>query len=654
MAQRLSTTDFGALVNASVNAVTNNTTIDKMSANTGNTSMADSTPKKMFSDELDTLDDLDGTLSEESFDDLDDLVDFDDLDSTEPGDVTTESVTAIENESAGKVQDDLPSFLKFKSIEDTSDKIPDYTSDLYVEAGETPENQVDTIKDAIITKMNDAFLITDECNDYQDLWNVNFIAAKTSSDLEAFERLLAMFYHIYCVNVQVVKAILQDNSLALLDRLCQLGRILYIEDITGDADSESMEEVSSDNNDSVSDYAPVVSYAEDSTASESSAVMTAQENGTAEKIKSPTTKTGRKMFAAMLPGRLLSENEANRIQSVDMLKNCYYGLCNLYCDKKLEQVEFLKFVMFLAKTRDVILDLKLVQDLKTFNCYWAYMLSRACKMKEFHDGLYHDSFIICNDQNSKSVELPMDFLAFNWRLFQLRIRKFTGITDDEIDGRRLLCLQWDTRAKCTPANFSTIKSSYSLFAEDFCDAVTSHLHSAEATETFNFVCSLDDYNFYTLCRAGLDIPASFRMLTAQQRSSLGLVLEYIIKEHQELFSFVVGGRFVAPWSVRLTSLLRSNSDLANSAKHVNLFTSSTYQLLAHAISKACDCEIHLMRVYEECDPAIVLYGDGVKDGTTFSVQEFLGNFDQIIEHARSSKQVQVCVKQTKLHIIFKK
>ena len=81
------------------------------------------------------------------------------------------------------------------------------------------------------------------------------------------KRLLAMFYHIYCVNVQVVKAILQDNSLALLDRLCQLGRILYIEDITGDADSESMEEVSSDNNDSVSDYAPVVSYAEDSTAS---------------------------------------------------------------------------------------------------------------------------------------------------------------------------------------------------------------------------------------------------------------------------------------------------------------------------------------------------------------------------------------------------
>ena len=86
MAQRLSTTDFGALVNASVNAVTNNTTIDKMSANTGNTSMADSTPKKMFSDELDTLDDLDGTLSEESFDNLDDLDEFDDLDSTEPGD----------------------------------------------------------------------------------------------------------------------------------------------------------------------------------------------------------------------------------------------------------------------------------------------------------------------------------------------------------------------------------------------------------------------------------------------------------------------------------------------------------------------------------------------------------------------------------------
>lgn len=650
MAQRLSTADFGALVNASVNAVTNSTTIDKMPSNAANSSAIDTIPKKMFSDELDELEDLDAEFSEESFDDLDDL---DDLDNSEVGDTTAESFDDLD-ESADEIHNDLPSFLKFKSIDGADDKIPDYASDLYIEAGETPANQVSSINDAIITKMNDAFLITDGCTSYQDLWNVNFIAAKTSSDLEAFERLLAMFYHIYCVNVQVVKAILQDNSLDLLGRLCQLGRVLHIEDVTGDTEPELDEEVSSDNNDSVSDYTPVVSYSEDSTVSKSSEVASAQENDTVEKIKAPTTKTGRKMFAVMLPDRLLSENESNRIQSVEMLKNCYYGLCNLYCDKKIEQVEFLKFVMFLAKTRDVILDLKLVEDLKTFNCYWAYMLSRACKMKEFHGGLYHDSFVICNDQNSKSVELPMDFLAFNWRLFQLRIRKFTSITDYEVDSRRLLCLQWDNRVKHTPISFSTIKSSYSLFAEDFCDAVTSHLHSAEATEVFNFVCSLDDYDFYSIHRAGLNVPASFRMLSVQQRSSLGLILEYVMKEHPELFSFVVGGRFVAPWSVRLPSLLRSNSDLTDSTKQVNLFTTSTYQLLAHAMSKACNCEIRLTRVYDKCDPTIVLYGDGVKDGTAFSTKEFIGNFDQIIEHARSSEQVQVCVKQTNLHIIFKK
>ena len=59
MAQRLSTADFGALVNASVNAVTNSTTIDKMPSNAANSSAIDTIPKKMFSDELDELEDLD-------------------------------------------------------------------------------------------------------------------------------------------------------------------------------------------------------------------------------------------------------------------------------------------------------------------------------------------------------------------------------------------------------------------------------------------------------------------------------------------------------------------------------------------------------------------------------------------------------------------
>lgn len=662
MERKFSPSEFSNLVNASIHNEMVIQADDSSKQSTDASAVNGATESAITDDEyFDDLDDLDSLDNsddfEDSLDDLDDLDDFNDIDSTAntvQGDVSTNS-----NFVSADKDFELSDFIKYKTLEqDTVSKIPDYDIQMTISA-QTAESDVtneESILQHFINLFNRAFMKTVDCNSMVELWNSNFIASKTTSEISAFMRLLAMFYHIDCKNIQVAEKIFKSDSVKIVQQLSDLNRTLLLSDVEialGEREPDDSyyetEEAGPliegqqlntgyerDESESASSTGSIDSYSDEYIDSGSDEISI-NASQTPQKL---TKKNKLKAFSLMIIKNALSINARKRILGNKSILSSYENLTKLLLAGTLDPVEFTKFIMFLAQTTEIVVDASAVQEHRTFNRYFAALLARSQKIAIVGEDFYDYVFII-NPNDGSVHSVTWDYVALNWRLIQLSLGKSSSVVSIPVNSKYLVVLQLKVGVSPKKMLFHESNSQLTAFAHDFTSAAMSYLDTFNTSDGFTWAFTDEDLKWYSLVSRGIEIPSYLKTLTKQQLCSFGCLLDYLFKVNEELARIVASGKLHRIYGVNICSL--SNDPVF-----------SVYQIFAYCLSTCGNVSVKLSKS-EIGYASFLITGDGInEDGLEMTTKDFFVNYDSIVEHVQMSTSSEISIENGKFVIKFTK
>lgn len=643
LAYSFSAEEFGRLVQDSISIV-NNQSEDSAVMDSPAEKVSELAPTQSDLDDLETLDEL------ETLDDLEeDSSDYD-------------YDTETQQKSAQNAVQDLPNYIKYTIIDEASNsKIPDLKYDLQLEKGAEEQQVSESMFQLVVERMKNAFLITVDCTTYMQLWNANFVAAQTNNNVFACMRLLAMFFHIDCNTSDVVAKLMNADRADVILSLEKLGRVVYMHDAEialGEIEPDEVTEEEKLPSDiiSVGEAKHEIENTEDTETVQAESGECSDEfidgpaNGEEESCdpddnifseRSPKKLTKRQrltLYIEIFERCILTGAVQERFERVKSINQCYSNLKSLLLSSEITCEEFFKFGMFLAKTREIILDIAKVRKAKTFNKYFAMLLTES-KQVDFKDGKYHDQVFIVNGTNGSVRSVSWMYVALNWRLFQIALTKNYSmvITNTENANLMIICMN----ASIGPKRmiFHGIKSQLTVFAEAFTTAATGYLEMFNNADGFNWKHTCDDLDFYLVTANGFPVVAAMKVLSRQQRESFTQLLSYTYAENKELFSVMCSFKLQHVWSIDVSALSK-NRVLA------------TYQIVSFCLSLCGTTEIHLSKP-DVSEPSFLLCGDGIPaKGITLTLDKIIQYITEIDAHVMDSSKTEITVANGKLVINF--
>lgn len=629
----MSISEFTKMVNSSIipsNTVTNAVNEEVVKNDSAKCMTASSSEQN---DMLSLLDDSDELLMADNgpakvsiLDNLDSLDDLDDLGSL--GDLQRSNEISIEKNTAENdaISSQLPDFLRFKSLGDSDSKIPDWGGNVTIAAKTASDEDNTSLFSAIHKKIEQSFMVTQGCSTYAELWNKNFVAMKLDSDSRALECFLAMFYHVACQSDSVVNILKQADDVVLVRRLAELGHIITMADLSDDNPGEAEEDlmlqdsiVSDDIKDDETPAVPKSVEIQQDNVQETETV-TISTNDT----YALTSKAKRQRFINLMFRHLFTERNRDRMESKTSAASSYAELCKVFVNGGLEPEEFVKFALFLAKTREIILDIAMVSEYKTFNHYFAAMICKMCKHSAADtdvnvDEKIHDSLIVIGMSVEGITEVFYDYVAFGWRMLRSAIRKSSCVEVITINDKKLYVLKLNRDIPTPKINFHEAPSSLTMLARDFTETATK---SVFVTSQLKEITS-DDLDFYVLKHNGLGVPNSFRYFSRQQKALLETVLSYSAVYQPDIFKLVASGK-VARINLIKPCLLSSDRTLA------------LYRIVLTLLAQEGTIQLNDGSVSVQ-EPKFVLSGSGIpKNGIHMTLHSFFDSFTAIALHVKLS------------------
>lgn len=647
MEYKFSPEEFSSLVSSSIQSSTTfNGVADSHSTDLKIKSPMTDAENHNTPDDLDDLDNLD------DLENLDDLDNLDNLENLEEQENYSEPITRAKETQSIK-QDALPNFLKFVTLEqDEKSKIPVYSCDIIVESEHMEQSVASTAFQLIAEILDKSFMITADCKTYCDLWNANFVASKVSSELLAFDRFLAMLFHIACYTDDVVLKIMNANSADLLKRLENYGRVITFKDVEiecGEREPDKVTEEEQLPHDVISIEGTVEQQTENVSDNASDEFIdgadfipeTDDEDAVEEKPAKLTKKAKLKLFAQMLFDNVLTDTVRDRFSNLKSIQNCYNSIVQLLCNSVITPAEFTHFVLFLSQTREIVLDPALVKHCKTFNKYFLTLLSKNYDIEIPKDAEFHDSVFIIEAETGKVCPVFWDYIALNWRLFQLTVKKKSTVVFIDYLDKKLALIQMQKGTKPRKMIFQPTNSQYTTFANAFSEAAMNYLDTFNSIENFKYNIQCDQLDFYYLISKGYAIPKQYSVLSRQQRQSLNQLLAYSHKYNQDMLKVIAEGQVDPLCTVNVCNLAKN---------HVI----ADYQIIAYCLSTFGQVSVSMSQS-TLLSPIFVLSGDGIPEkDLELTFDQMSKHFRRIGEHVRMSSTTRISVSAGKLVISFKK
>lgn len=638
---------FGALVNASVNAI-NEATLNtaqpkKMTFDKDDSDSSGIATDMKESDDFDDLEDLDDLDDLDDIDDLNDLEesgtleDLDDIDDTgtsEPQQTNTESI-------------DDPLAIPFKTLDqDSSSKIPDYSMSITVARDHGTERKVfENLFDEFKSKFETSFLVTNDCNSFLDLWNKNFIAFQTQSEVEAFDRLVAMFYHINCSNLTVAQKLLELNSTSVIEKLSQLCRDITVADVENpDQAAAQVEQMQTNEQTEVPN---VTSDSITESASKAIEIQTKKSVDEVSEVKASTSpdklskKKKLQLFAEMALHQLASEDKLSQVNSIPTLLNGINALSGLLQHGILDKIEYVKFLLFMLNTREIVLDIELVEKTKKFNTYVQALICTKLHL-QYNLNDFDDSFMLVNKNNGKITILPLYYLLLNWRTICASFTNKALARDIPFNGMHFLLVTPDSSVKMTNVQLRNLKSNLTLFAESFVSTADAYFNLTGSFENFRVNYTSNDIDNIRFILKQRNIPSAYKLMTSCQKAIVDMVLAYADKYQSFLVPFFYSSQITNLHAIRLSILVQDD-------------VMAIYQIMAslmHCLNPSI--KIHLVKANAEF-ASFRLAGDGIPNSNlSLTTGDFLKQFTIVMGHAQLSSETFVTIEDGTMIITFKK
>lgn len=638
---------FGALVNASVNAI-NEATLNtaqpkKMTFDKDDSDSSGIATDMKESDDFDDLEDLDDLDDLDDIDDLNDLEesgtleDLDDIDDTgtsEPQQTNTESI-------------DDPLAIPFKTLDqDSSSKIPDYSMSITVARDHGTERKVfENLFDEFKSKFETSFLVTNDCNSFLDLWNKNFIAFQTQSEVEAFDRLVAMFYHINCSNLTVAQKLLELNSTSVIEKLSQLCRDITVADVENP--DQAVAQVDQIQTNEQTEVLNVTSDSITESASEAIEIQTEKSADEVSEVRASTSpdklskKKKLQLFAEMALYQLASEDKLSQVNSMPTLLNGINALSGLLQHGILDKTEYVKFLLFMLNTREIVLDTELVEKTKKFNTYVQALICTKLHL-QYNLNDFDDSFMLVSKTNGKITILPLYYLLFNWRTICASFTNKALARDIPFNGMHFLLVTPDSSVKMTNVQLRKLKSNLTLFAESFVSTADAYFDLTGSFENFRVNYTSNDIDNIRFILKQRNIPSAYKLMTSCQKAIVDMVLAYIEQYQSFLIPFFYSSQITNLPAIRLSVLVQDNA-------------MAIYQIIAslmHYINTSI--KIHLVKANAEF-ASFRLAGDGIPNSNlSLTTGDFLKQFTIVMGHSQLSSETFVTIEDGTMIITFKK
>lgn len=638
---------FGALVNASVNAINEATlntaqpkkmTFDKDDSDSSGiaTDMKESDDFDDLEDldDLDDLDDIDGLNDLEESGTLEDLDDIDDTGTSEPQQTNTESI-------------DDPLAIPFKTLDqDSSSKIPDYSMSITVARDHGTERKVfKNLFDEFKSKFETSFLVTNDCNSFLDLWNKNFIAFQTQSEVEAFDRLAAMFYHINCSNLTVAQKLLELNSTSVIEKLSQLCRDITVADVENP--DQAVAQVDQIQTNEQTEVLNVTSDSITESASEAIEIQTEKSADEVSEVRASTSpdklskKKKLQLFAEMALYQLASEDKLSQVNSMPTLLNGINALSGLLQHGIIDKTEYVKFLLFMLNTREIVLDTELVEKTKKFNTYVQALICTKLHL-QYNLNDFDDSFMLVSKTNGKITILPLYYLLFNWRTICASFTNKALARDIPFNGMHFLLVTPDSSVKMTNVQLRKLKSNLTLFAESFVSTADAYFDLTGSFENFRVNYTSNDIDNIRFILKQRNIPSAYKLMTSCQKAIVDMVLAYIEQYQSFLIPFFYSSQITNLPAIRLSVLVQDNA-------------MAIYQIIAslmHYINTSI--KIHLVKANAEF-ASFRLAGDGIPNSNlSLTTGDFLKQFTIVMGHSQLSSETFVTIEDGTMIITFKK
>ena len=519
---------FGTLVNDSVAAVNNkditNPVIDEATSiatdNAASANLQQQQPQKIsfyepdaLDNTLDDLDDLEDTL-DDNFEDLDDSLDDFDDNLEELNDNPEDSANT--NNQLTNENIDLPADLETRILEqDLNSKIPNYAINVNI-AVESNATTFDSLMQEIQSKFQSAYLNTNNCSTYLDLWNKNFVSMRlpVGSEHLALKNILAMLYHLdfkQATEMQCLNTILQSDDAKLIHKLQQINRSLTAQDLEDPDTSIAVSIAELDEEVESMKKSLISSEAIDSDNSSSEQHVIAQEETTAEaqpdevvqeqQNKKLTKKQKIDLFADLVYSKLLSESGRHFIESIPAMKESCQTVIDLFKSSKIVGQEFIKFIVYLACTRSVNLDKAILQEVRTFNEYVIAVVGRCTKTK-IRSADFSDGYVSVNSNTGDGYEMFLSDLLFDWPATRDSFTQNTKIIIDEYKGKAFLritdadLLNGYARVKEREIQYKQLDSNLTLMAKHFIQDATDYFDQHNSFEDFECDYTSEDLRFF--------------------------------------------------------------------------------------------------------------------------------------------------------------
>lgn len=655
---------FGTLVNDSVTAVNNN---DVASAATDSATSANQQPQKIsFYDSdtsdntLDELDDLDDSLGDldDSLEELDDSLEELDDSLGELND-SLEELDDDQGESANTQQTnenaDLPADLETRVLEqDLNSKIPNYAINVNI-AVESNATTFDSLMQEVLSKFQSAYLNTNNCSTYLDLWNKNFVSMRLPARSEhlALKNILAMLYHLdfkQATEMQCLNTILQNDDAKLIHKLQQINRSLSAQDLE-DPDTSiavSITELNEEAGNMKKSLSVSKTTDSDESSSEQQTIVheeTLIETQPDEAVQEQQTKKLTKrqkidLFVDLVYSKLLSESGRHVIESIPSMKESCQTVIDLFRSSKIAGQEFIKFIVYLACTKSVNLDKAILQEVRTFNEYVIAVVGRCTKTKiRFYD--FSDGYVLVNPITGDGYEMFLSDLLFDWPVTRDSFTQNTKIIIDEDKGKAFLRITdadlFGDYAKIQEREiqYKQLDSNLTLMAKHFIKDATDYFDQHNSFEGFECNYTSEDLRFFRHKLLGYAVPENYKILLKKPTASLSVLLAYIETSQPDFIPYAFSGNII---SARIFAPCNLSSNPISAA----------YQILAFDLYLyLCDTDTKVKIKLKQsflAEPKIILGSDSAVDqAVTLTVPQYLAAHDSLINYIKQNSTVEISV-----------
>ena len=180
-----------------------------------------------------------------------------------------------------------------------------------------------------------------------------------------------MFYHINCSNLTVAQKLLELNSTSVIEKLSQLCRDITVADVENP--DQAVAQVDQIQTNEQTEVLNVTSDSITESASEAIEIQTEKSADEVSEVRASTSpdklskKKKLQLFAEMALYQLASEDKLSQVNSMPTLLNGINALSGLLQHGILDKTEYVKFLLFMLNTREIVLDTELVEKTKKFS-----------------------------------------------------------------------------------------------------------------------------------------------------------------------------------------------------------------------------------------------------------------------------------------------